>query len=140
MPADDLFADGPEAPLFGRQFDVALFAWISGTEPPCQHWLSNNIFGLDEIVVNERGNTNVAGWANATFDAACQQAQQSFWGSSAHGAGHLEAGRVFAEELPALPLFPRVIMAASRPEVINFGLDATQPSELWNLFEIDLMP
>jgi peptide/nickel transport system substrate-binding protein len=53
-------------------------------------------------------------------------------------AGHQEAWRIFAEELPSLPLFPRVKLAVARPEVLNFGVDTTQNSELWNLFEIDL--
>ncbi len=140
LPAGELFADGPEAPLFGRQFDVALFAWVSGTEPPCQNWTSNNIFGLDTIPFDQRGNLNVTGWSNEAFDAACQQAQQAFWGSLDYVVAHREAWRIFAEELPSLPLFPRVKLAVARPEVLNFGLDATQSSELWNLFEIDLKP
>ncbi len=138
LPGSELFADGPEAPLFGRQFDVALFAWVSGTEPPCQNWTSNNIFGLDTIPFSQRGNLNVTGWSNEAFDAACQQAQQAFWGSPEYVAAHQEAWRIFAEELPSLPLFPRVKLAVARPEVLNFDVDATQNSELWNLFEIDL--
>jgi hypothetical protein len=53
-------------------------------------------------------------------------------------AAHQEAWRILAEALPLLPLFPRVKLAVARPEVINFGVDTTQNSDLWNLFEIDL--
>lgn len=135
LPASELFASGPDGPVFGRQFDVALFAWVSGTEPPCQYWQSSNIFtgnGSEEI------DENATGWSNEAFDAACQQAQQAFWGSPEYVAAHQEAWRIFAEELPSLPLFPRVKLAVARPEVLNFDVDATQNSELWNLFEIDI--
>ena len=134
LPANELFASGPQGPLLGRQFDVALFAWNSGIEPLCHNWLSSNIFGAEGAV----GEMNVAGWSNEAFDAACQQAQQAFWGSPAYVAAHQEAWRIFAEELPSLPLFPHVKLAVARPEVLNFDVDATQNSELWNLFEIDL--
>lgn len=53
---------------------------------------------------------------------------------------HQAAWRIFADELPSLPLFPRVKRAVARPEVLNFPLDRTQNSELWNLFEIGLAP
>ena len=46
--------------------------------------------------------------------------------------------RLFAQELPALPLFTRLRLAATTPDVRNFRLDATQPSDLWNVFELDL--
>jgi peptide/nickel transport system substrate-binding protein len=134
LPGNELFASGPEGPVLGRQFDVALFAWNSGTQPPCHNWLSSNIFGTEGAI----SDLNATGWAHEAFDDACQQAQRAFWGSPEYVAAHQEAWRIFAEELPALPLFPRVKLAVARPEVLNFDLDATQNSELWNLFEIDL--
>jgi len=135
LPGSELFAPGPDSPLFGRQFDVALFAWISGTEPPCQLWQSSNIFTGE---ATEDYDENVTGWENEAFDAACQQAKQAFWGSLDYVVAHREAWRIFTEELPSLPLFPRVKIAVAGPAVLNFGLDATQNSELWNLFAIDL--
>lgn len=133
----ELFAPGPDGPVFGRQFDVALFAWVSDMELPCQYWQSNRIFmGEDSGEIAE----NATGWSNEAFDAACQQAQQAFWGSPEYVAAHQAAWRIFAEELPALPLFPRVKLAVARPEVRNFAPDSTQNSEMWNLFELDLEP
>ena len=46
--------------------------------------------------------------------------------------------RLFAEQLPSMPLFVRVKAAATRPHVLNYKIDATQPSSLWNLYEIDV--
>jgi hypothetical protein len=41
-------------------------------------------------------------------------------------------------ELPSIPLFPRLKVSLTRPGVLNFRPDSTEPSELWNLFELDL--
>ena len=49
-----------------------------------------------------------------------------------------EAMRIFAQELPAMPLFTRMRLAATTPNVLNFRLDPTQPSALWNAFELDM--
>jgi len=137
LPASELFAPGPDGPVFGRRFDVALFAWVSDMELPCQYWQSNRIFmGEDSGEIAE----NATGWSNEAFDAACQQAQRAFGGSPEYVAAHQAAWRIFAEELPALPLFPRVKLAVARPEVLTFAPDSTQNSEMWNLFEIDLEP
>jgi hypothetical protein len=35
-------------------------------------------------------------------------------------------------------LFLRLKVAAARPTVLNFGVDPTQNSEMYNIFEIDL--
>jgi hypothetical protein len=37
-----------------------------------------------------------------------------------------------------IPLFSHVKVAAATPDVLNFKLDPSQESALWNLFEIDL--
>ena len=49
-----------------------------------------------------------------------------------------DQGALFAAELPAVPLFSRLRLAATTPDVLNFRLDPTQPSELWNAFELDM--
>jgi peptide/nickel transport system substrate-binding protein len=46
--------------------------------------------------------------------------------------------RIFAQELPAMPLFTRMRLAATTPDVLNFRLDPTQNSALWNAFELDM--
>jgi hypothetical protein len=40
--------------------------------------------------------------------------------------------------VPALPLYSDLKIALTRPEVIGFNLDPTQPSELWNVAAFDL--
>jgi peptide/nickel transport system substrate-binding protein len=134
---DAFFASGPAGPLFGRQFDLGLFAWLAHIDPACEIYETKEIPGPSpEFPAGWSGN-NVTGWSNPDFDAACETALRSFPGTTEHAAAHQEALRIFMAELPSLPLIPRLKISAARPEVQDFHLDPSQPSELWNLFELD---
>lgn len=134
LPGNEMFRSAPEGPILGRRFDTALFGWVVSTQPICHFWHSSQI----PTEANDWQGNNIAGWQNEDFDAACDQARQSFWDSEAFQEGHGTAARIFADELPSLPLFTRVLVAAARPEVHNFKPDSTQPSQLWNLYEINI--
>lgn len=143
--ADDWYANGPDSPLFGRQFDLGEFAWQAGREPACFAYASWEITGpATEInpVTRQRyagwDGTNATGWWNPDYDAACRLAAQSLPGLPAYERQHQAAQRIFAQELPSLPLFARLNVAAAQPGVLNFQMDPTQPSSLWNLYEIDM--
>ena len=51
---------------------------------------------------------------------------------------HKQAQAIFSEELPAVPLFIWPRIALVRPYVLGFTLDATSPSELWNIETLDV--
>lgn len=138
LPASEWFADGPEGKLFGRQYDLAEYAWLTEMEPPCGYWLSENISGPVAEGFAGWDGVNDTGWRNEEFDAACRQAQRAFRNSPEYVTAHQAAMRLFAEQLPTLPLFPRLQVAATAPYVRNFGLNPTQPSELWNVHELDM--
>jgi peptide/nickel transport system substrate-binding protein len=134
MPASQLFADGPDGPLFGRRYDLGEFAWLTGVEPACSLYSGNEIPGPANSWIGQ----NNTGWNDSAFTAACTRAIASLPGTAEYTQYHQQALRIFAENVPIIPLFLRVKVAVTRPEVRNFRLDATQNSELWNLFEIDL--
>lgn len=136
MPAAEYFADGPEGPLFGRRFDVGSFAWLTGVEPPCDLYrgLSTDIPSED----NGWGGQNDIGFMNDEFDAACMRALTSLPGSEDYIEGHKEAQRIFSEQLPVVPLFLRLKIAANRPGISGFIMDATENSEMWNIEAFDL--
>lgn len=139
VPTTILFAGGDESgPLFGRQFDLGEFAWITGPNPDCWLFLSEFIPGPIEEGFAGWDFPNDMGWQNPTFDAACQTGLNSLPGTESYVTAHQEALRTFAQDLPILPLFLQTKVAATRPEVVNLALDPTQESELWNIFEIDL--
>jgi ABC-type transport system substrate-binding protein len=61
------------------------------------------------------------------------------WPDTAEYAeSHAAAQQLFAQNMPMIPLFPRLKFATAVPEVHGFQLDSTQESELWNLFALDL--
>jgi peptide/nickel transport system substrate-binding protein len=134
--SDQYFADGPKGPLFGRSFDLAAFPWLMGIEPNCALYQSSQIpsdennWGLDY--------NNETGFKNERFDEACDNALAAVPGLPEYEAGHQEALRIWSEQAPIIPLFMRLKVGATRPDVLNFSLDPTQRSELWNLFELDL--
>lgn len=138
LPAGAWFAPGPSGAVFGRQFDLAEFAWLNRIEPNCGLYLTANIPGSTQLGYNGWDGINVSGWSNEAYDAACNQALSLLPGQDGYAEAHQEALRLFAQELPAMPLFTRLRLAATTPDVLNFQLDPTQPSELWNVFEWDM--
>lgn len=138
LPAGTWFADGPLGRVFGRRFDLAEFAWISRTMPDCGLFLSDNITGPTEFDFGGWSNVNVTGWSNAEYDAACQAALSAMPGGADFVENHQEALRIFTQELPIIPLFTNVKVAAARSELLKLKLDASEPSLLWNLYEWDL--
>jgi peptide/nickel transport system substrate-binding protein len=146
----ELFADGPKGPLFGRQFDLGGFSWLTGVAPPCDLYLSSHIPGpADETWISvqdglertfsETGwsDSNNPGFANEAYDAACNTALGSLPGQPEYEAAHLEAQRIFAEQLPVVPLYPQIRLAATRPDMCGFIMDPSNNSEFWNIEEFD---
>ena len=141
LPSSEWFADGPEGVLFGRRFDLGEFAWLTGVEPSCSLYGSWNIPGPPEeadLYPSGWGGQNETGWRNEAFDAACQKALGALPGTADYEDAHKEAQVIFSENVPIIPLFLRLKVAAARPNVLNFGVDPTQNSELYNIYEIDL--
>lgn len=122
----ELDGDWPDGVIFGRRFDLALFGWRVGAVPPCELWTTAQI--PDDA---NPGGANDTGYSNPEFDAACLRALTADTPNSFQF--HAEAQRLFARDLPMLPLFFRVKVAAVRLPVEGFTLDPTSPSELWNI-------
>jgi peptide/nickel transport system substrate-binding protein len=149
-PASELFVDGPEGKLFGRRFDLGEFTWSTGVQPRCDLYLSSLVPGTEgetwvSIQDGEERTFGISGWggqnnpgfANAEYDQACLNALGSLPGQPEYDAAHLEAQAIFAEELPVVPLFLRLKLAATRPDMCNFIMDPTANSEFWNIEEFD---
>lgn len=136
--ASEWFADGPDGPLFGRRFDLGEFAWISAVQPACNLYLTSQITGPEEEGFGGWGATGNTGWSNEAFDLACNTALASLPGTPEYEESHKEAQRIFSQEVPVIPAFLRLIVAAARPEVIGFGVDPTGGTELQNIYQYDL--
>jgi peptide/nickel transport system substrate-binding protein len=138
-PAGTWFADGPEGPVFGRQFDLASLAWLGRVYPDCTSFTSDNIPGPEDQDFAGWRAPNVTGWSDEAYDAACWAAVHALPGGEGFDENMKEALRIFNDQLPALPLFTNFKAVAVRPGVTNVQPDPTQPSELWNVAEWDVV-
>lgn len=134
LPPDVFYADGPDGPIFGRQFDLALFSWLNGLGAPCNLYLSSQIPNED----NWWATSNNPGYASDAFDAACETALDALYGTEDHQRFHREAQRIFSEDLPVLPLYFVPRMVAVRSEVRGIALDPSQQTIMWNVEAVDL--
>lgn len=97
MPAEELYAPGPEGPLFGRHFDLAIVNWgnlpfaecglyTSGQMPAGEYWIG----------------TNIAGYQNTDFDYGCMMGKSD---------------EVMAEHAPAVFLMPQLRLWLASPSL-----------------------
>ena len=125
----DFNARTPESLVFGRQFDMV--EWSTNLILACQAYLAETIPGP----ANNWNGLNISGYNNPNFDAVCKLANQHLPGEPATDENQLQAQEIFAEELPAVPLFLYLKVAATHPEICNFILDPTE-SDFWNIEEL----
>ena len=129
----EMYAPGPNGPVFGRSFDLAEYALSSTSlEPPCRWFASNGI----PNAVNHWIGVNVSGYNNPDFDTACYAAQSSLPGEQAYTDSFHQAQSIFASNLPAIPLFFRLSVAAARADLCHFNLDPTA-NPMWNIEAFD---
>ncbi|MBI2332707.1 MAG: hypothetical protein HYU84_11210, partial [Chloroflexi bacterium] len=126
---NELYAPGPTGSLFGRQFDLAEYALgVEGIEPPC-NWFSSAAIPAE---ANSWSGVNVTGFSNEEYDAACLAAQSSLREDAAYLTSYRQTQIIMADQLPAIPLYSRLHIAAARPDLCGFDLDPTA-SPLWNV-------
>lgn len=130
----DFYAEGPAGPLFGRNFDVAVYAMATLTaQPPCVR------FSTSEIPTTENNwiGTNLGGYKNPSFDSACSTARISLPDEPAYVDNFHLTQTLFAQELPAIPLYNRIETAAARFDFCNFSLDPTSATDLFAIETFD---
>ena len=129
LSANDLYAPGPNGPLLGRQFDLAEYALgVEGVEPPCG-WFSTSEIPSE---ANSWSGTNVSGFSSEDYDAACLEAGLSLPDDQTYLNAYRQTQIIFADQLPAIPLYYRLRIAAAGPNVCQFDLDPTANS-MWNI-------
>ncbi len=149
-PVSDWYTDGPEGELFGRKYDLGTFTLLTGVEPPCDLYLSTNVPGpagegwvsvQDGVErrfgISGWGGSNNPGFVNEEYDAACSTALDALPGQPEYEAGHLEAQRIFAEQLPVVPLYLSPKTSATRPDFCGLIMDPSNNTAFWNIEEFD---
>jgi len=128
-----LFAAGPEGPLFGRNFDLAEFSWKMGSQPFCTYYTTEQI----PSSANSWLAVNLTGYSNAEYDAACRNARLSRSDQSSYLESNLQVQSIFANDLPAIPLYFRLEIAVARPDICGFEMNVSARSDLWNIESLD---
>jgi peptide/nickel transport system substrate-binding protein len=139
IPWDQLMASGPEGPLFGRSFDLAQLGWSAFTAPACSLYLSSEIPGPYPDYTKGWGGANASGYQNPDFDSACRLAQLTLPGSDTYQQVQLQAQAIFAQDLPALPLYSYSSFALARPDLCGIE-PAVGTTLLWNLEAVNYGP
>jgi peptide/nickel transport system substrate-binding protein len=127
------FADGPVGPLFGRLFDLGIFAWLTGVNPPCDLYLTTKIPSPENGWVGQ----NETGYSNPDFDTACNLQLQSLPGEDNYITGVTQAQLIFSQDLPVVPLFLTLKYAAAHSDMCGYSLDPTSSSDFWNIEAFD---
>jgi peptide/nickel transport system substrate-binding protein len=139
MTNDELFAEGPGGPFFGRQFDLVQYTWdnlSTWRKPPCALYQGTQVPNQ----TNRWNGVNTSGYANPEYDLACQDAAENLLEQPGFNDNLVKTLRLYANDLPSIPLYQRLVMAATRPDLCGFKLDPTTASDLWNLERFDLAP
>ena len=133
MDSEQFFAPGPDGPVFGRRFEMAQFGWETMMEPPCFIYTSQEIPGPYPEYPKGWGGANAAGYTNPDFDQACQSANNALPDQPEYAQGHAAAQAIFAEDLPAIPLYLIPSRVAMRMDMCGVILDPSAGSALWNI-------
>jgi peptide/nickel transport system substrate-binding protein len=120
---DSLLSPGPEGSIFGRQFDLAQFAWAYSIDPTCSLYTASEIPGPYPEYSKGWGGGNATGYHSAEFDQQCSQAQTSLPDTAQFLDAQQQAQVIFAQDLPALPLYQRPKAVAMRPDMCNLLID-----------------
>lgn len=133
MSASDFYGLGPDGPLFGRKFDLAEYSIdVNSLEPQC-NWFTTAQIPSDG---NHWVGTNVSGYKNPQFDSACSNTAQTL-STDPEYSSHQEAQAIFASDIPSLPLYLRLKVAATRPDFCGFTLDPSASSALADIEGFD---
>lgn len=128
LDANVFFQDGPDGPLFGRRFDLGEFAWLTGVQPPVGLYYCSEIPSEE----NNWAGQNETGWCNTQYDQAGKTASTTLERADSLPFYYAAQG-FFMEDLPVMPLFARVKVMATSPDLVNFKPNPTVNSETWNI-------
>jgi peptide/nickel transport system substrate-binding protein len=128
-PAEEFFKAETAGILYGRNYDLTQFAWLTSTIPPCDLYLSTRIPSPD----NNWSGQNTVGFVDLTYDAACASQLQFIFNEPGYARTVHEAQHIFAEQLPVVPLYMRIKYAAARPDMCGYSMNPTASSDFWNI-------
>lgn len=118
----------PAGPLFRRTFGLAQFAWIAGPDPRgFELWSCTAV----PSETNNWSGSNLSGWCLREANEATIEAATAL-DLAERRAAYMRHQRLFAANLPVLPLFQRLTVVLSNPGLRGLQPDALAPVT-WNI-------
>jgi len=121
LPASELYLPGPDGPIFGRQFDLALLSWQTGGSFDC------GLFTISEIptdanywVGEKTGGANYYGFSNSTYDENCLISQQSGLDHTAGFQADQENLQLISQSLPFISIYHHLKAVLVKNEIEGF--------------------
>jgi peptide/nickel transport system substrate-binding protein len=133
LPAETLYAAGKDGAIFGRNFSLAQFGWMGSLEPPCYLFTTQEIPGDYPEFPKGWGGANPSGYSSLDFDRTCYRALSAMPEQAEYKAAHQLAQSIFMEDIPVIPLYLRIKMAAMNTQLCDVTLDPSADSVLWNV-------
>jgi len=123
----------PEGELFGRKFELAQIAWQAGQRLPCDMFTTSQI----PTVANQWMGINLGGYSNKAFDTLCLQARSTGIDPAVNQSSVASVQKQFTDELPAIPLYFHLKIAATRPDFCGLAMDVSSRSALYGIESFD---
>jgi peptide/nickel transport system substrate-binding protein len=106
MPPEELYKPGPEGLIFGRQFDLALLPWDTGSVFNCDYFETKEIptavnYWLGELT----GGANFYGYSNPAYDALCEQMKTAGLDKAVLKQSTGSLLQTLSNDLPFIPMF-----------------------------------
>jgi len=106
LPASELYQPGPDGPIFGRQFDLALLSWQTGGSFDCGLFTTSEIPTDANYWIGEKtGGANYYGFSNLSYDENCTQSAQGGMDAAASIQAERNALQILNNELPFIPMY-----------------------------------
>ena len=128
LSSQDLFEAWPEGRVFGRGFQAVEWAWPSWVSPLCEMFAGFEIPSVDHPL-----GVNAGGFRQAAYDLACSRLLLGPPADPTFEAAVLETQQLFAEDLPAVPLYMRPRVLAHTLDLCGVVVDPSGLSPFWNL-------
>jgi peptide/nickel transport system substrate-binding protein len=132
FPMEELARPWPDGPVFGRGFDMVIWAWPEWISPLCEMFA-----GWEVPSSTQPFGINASGYRSNAYDTACQTLFVSLPGLPGYQESQVETMQLFNQDLPALPLYQPVRWVVSDPETCGLALDPVATNTLWNLEVLD---
>ncbi|HPH96180.1 MAG TPA: ABC transporter substrate-binding protein [Anaerolineaceae bacterium] len=133
LPAQELFAAGPEGKVFSRAFDLVQFSWQGTFQSSCFMYTSERI----PTAQNQWLGVNVEGYSSPVMDEACANASGLLPGAAGRLEAEAAAQQIFNADLPVVPLYLYPHLTLARPDLCGLK-DALTTVDLWYLEGLDV--